>query len=120
DVAGAIRAAIIDEHDLLGNRHFHDAANQLAHPLAFVVNRNDDRYLEAFRNRIDAELSARLFAEEVPQHELALFRIRGQLQGQVFDRLIVRHRVDLEYGGHADFLFREFVASLSDGKYAEA
>src|SRR5262245_28263558 len=45
NVARAVGAAVVNENDLLGNRRSFHATNQLAHPLFFVIDRDDNRQL---------------------------------------------------------------------------
>ena len=75
DVAGAVGAAIVDEDDLLGDRHLLDAADDLADPLLFVVDGNDDGELEALGNGINAELPAGHVAQELLEQAHALRRV---------------------------------------------
>ena len=47
DVARAVGAAIVDDDDFLGDRHGLHAADHFADPAFLVVDRDDDRELEA-------------------------------------------------------------------------
>ena len=71
DVARAVRAAIVDDDDFLGNGHGLDAPHHLAEPALLVVNGNHHRQLETVRDGVNAELPAGRLAEQVMQQRQA-------------------------------------------------
>ena len=67
DFSRAVRAAVVHQDDFFGHRHRLNSADQLADPLLFVVDRDDDRKLEVWGDGINGELSAGRGTEEFLQ-----------------------------------------------------
>ena len=77
DARRAVGGEVIDEDEFLGNLDGLHAADELPEPALLVVDGDDDRQLEPWRDRVDADAATGCLAEELVEDFDAAVGIGG-------------------------------------------